>query len=141
MVEEFLIPDLDYCSKLTNNKELYFFFEGGFGKCIDIVVNYITNPFHNSLSIKIVEHCERIASSLGHKIPQHMLEPVVIRDHNKFKIPNTAEMNQLQKLISVIFDNIGTSSVHLDENHAVGLLHFSGTRSSTTYEPTTRWRF
>lgn len=103
-----------------------------------MLVYFITNPFQQSLSLKTLEHCERMGRDHAKKINPQIFDPHVIRGHTQFKIPNTTEMNRLQKLISVVFENIGGNPVTLDETETVRSAHSSDNRSTTTSEPTSR---
>lgn len=95
---------------LSTDESTLFFFKNAFGKCLQFVVQFITDPFNCGVSNKFIAAHDSADTVYGRRYAHANtglnFEPTILRDHREYMIPNTEEMKKLTKIINLAFDNI-----------------------------------
>lgn len=107
LLEMSIIPSKDIKSALRDNKDMFSYFKGAFGKCTNVMITFITDPFYHGISRKFLAHHEDAdVKPPSQPFLQTWAEPAALRDYLQFLIPNTLEMKKLHRIISIAFDSI-----------------------------------
>lgn len=101
-IEMFLIPTVTTKCIITANDEINYFFKEAPGKCVEIITDFICEPFYRNLSQNFSELHEQLDVHESGNLPDHYFVPRKIRDFYEYQIPNTEKM---QKFLVKFLDN------------------------------------
>lgn len=118
----FIIPAIDSRCVITTKDEINYFFKEAAGKCIEIICDFITDPFYRILSSNFVSLHEQLIAHESHNLPESIFEPRPFRDFYDFQIP---DIGKLRKFIRKYQDNQNNnilSTLSLKESEFVTLV-------------------
>lgn len=106
-IEMFLIPTVSTKCDIVCNDEINYFFKEATGKCVEIITDFICEPFYRSLSQNFLKLHEQLEVHESGNIPDNYFVPISIRNFYEYQIPNTERMKKfLVKFLENQNDNI-----------------------------------
>lgn len=98
-IEMFLIPHMGTKSQISANDEIYLYFKEAPGKSIEIIVDFICDPFYRSLCAPFLQLHEQLEVHEPEVLTYNNFEPRPFRDFYQYQLPNSEKMKRFVKKI------------------------------------------
>lgn len=96
-IEMFLIPSLNTKSQIASNDEIYLYFKEAPGKCIEILIDFICDPFFRPMCGPFLQLHEQLEVHEAHVMTYQNFEPRPFRDFYDYQLPRTEKMRRFVK--------------------------------------------
>lgn len=122
-IEMFLIPSLGTKCQISANDEVYLYFKEAPGKCIEIIVDFICDPFYRPMCAAFLQLHEQLEVHETQVMTYNNFEPRPFRDYFEYQLPNSEKMRRFVKKIVESKSDHPLNSFSLKESEFVGGFH------------------
>lgn len=119
-LEMFLIPSYGTKCLITSNDEIYLYFKEAPGKCIEILTDFICDPFFRPMCTAFLTLHEQLEAHEAHIMTFGNFEPRPFRDYYEFQLPNSEKMRRFVKKTVEAKSDHPLNSFSLKESEFVG---------------------
>lgn len=119
ILEVGIIPNAQTQNIILYNTQAIRFFEEASGKCLEMLLSFISEPYEHGISHEFLHAHER----LGAPTVKEYLDLPQLRNFGQFVIPNTEEMQKLREVLSA-FDSFNFKSAVLLSEKELALKRF-----------------
>lgn len=96
-IEMFLIPSHGTKGQIVANDEIYLYFKEAPGKCIEILIDFICDPFYRPMCAAFLQLHEQLEVHEAQVMTFQNFEPRPLRDYYEYQLPNSEKMRRFVK--------------------------------------------
>jgi hypothetical protein len=138
-LEMFLIPSFSTKCIIRADDEVLLYFKEAPGKALEIVAEFICDPFYKPLSLAFITLHEELETYESHVLSHKNFEPRPFRDFSQYQLPKTEKMAKFVNKIVESHSENPLSSFSLKESEFVGQANARNRGRLSTCGHSTPW--